>query len=161
MEASIVAELLRSGVGSLPKGQAEAGLSIGLTPGQTLRSIRLPQAGTAMLPALVGQLVVVLKDTALGQIITYPELLTTCQQIGSYKSNPGPAIIVIAVIFIVITYSLTTVAAGVEGRLRRRGRSTIGAGGAGSALIVPEPELTHADQPGQDLGDILADGTRR
>jgi glutamate transport system permease protein len=148
---SVVAELLRSGVGSLPKGQSEAGLSIGLTPGQTLRSIQLPQAVTAMLPALVGQLVVVLKDTALGQIITYPELLNTYQQIGSYKSNPVPAIIVIAIIFILINYSLTTLAARVEGRLRRRGRTTLGAGGTGSALIVADPELTEADQPGEDL----------
>ena len=112
---SVVAELLRSGVGSLPKGQSEAGLSIGLTRGQTLRSITLPQAVTAMLPALVGQAVVVLKDTALGQIITYPELLNTYQQIGSYKSNPVPAIIVIATIYILINYSLTTLAARVEG----------------------------------------------
>ncbi len=74
---SVIAELVRSGVHSLPSGQAEAGLSIGLSPGQTLRSIQLPQALTAMLPALVGQLVVVLKDTALGTIILYPELLTS------------------------------------------------------------------------------------
>jgi glutamate transport system permease protein len=53
-------------VGSLPKGQTEAGLAIGLTRGQTLRAVLFPQAITAMLPALVGQLVVVLKDTALG-----------------------------------------------------------------------------------------------
>ena len=153
---SVVAELLRSGVGSLPKGQAEAGLAIGLTRVQTLRSIQLPQAITAMLPALVGQLVVVLKDTALGQIITYPELLNTYQQIGSYKSNPVPAMIVIAVIFIVINYSLTTVAARVEGRLRRRGRTTIGAGGGGpQTLVLGEPELTEADQPGEDLRDEL------
>ena len=145
---SVVAELLRSGVGSLPKGQAEAGLSIGLTPGQTLRSIQLPQAVTAMLPALVGQ------------IITYPELLNTYQQIGSYKSNPVPAIIVIAIIFILINYSLTTVAARVEGRLRRRGRATLGVGGGGAPLVVADPELTAADQPGEDLGDELAD-TRR
>jgi glutamate transport system permease protein len=156
---SVVAELLRSGVGSLPKGQSEAGLSIGLTPGQTLRTIQLPQAITAMLPALVGQLVVVLKDTALGQIITYPELLNTYQQIGSYKSNPVPAIIVIAVIFIVINYSLTTVAARVEGRLRRRGRSTIGAGGGGVDLVVADPELTEADQPGEDLFSDARRGT--
>ena len=52
-----------------------------------------------MLPALVSQLVVILKDTALGAIITYPELLTTFSQIGSYKSNPVPALIVIALIF--------------------------------------------------------------
>jgi glutamate transport system permease protein len=67
---SVVAELIRSGVGSLPKGQTEAGLAIGLTRGQTLRTILLPQAITAMLPALVGQLVVVLKDTALGGATT-------------------------------------------------------------------------------------------
>ena len=72
-------------MGGLPKGQSEAGLAIGLTRSQTLRSILLPQAITAMLPALVSQLVVILKDTALGAIITYPELLTTFSQIGSYK----------------------------------------------------------------------------
>ncbi|HET8594443.1 MAG TPA: amino acid ABC transporter permease [Intrasporangium sp.] len=122
---SVVAELIRSGVGSLPKGQSEAGLSIGLTVGQTLRSIQLPQAITAMLPALVSQLVVVLKDTALGQIITYPELLTTYSQIGSYKGNIVPSMIVIAIIFIVINYVLSRLAGYVEHRLRARGRATI------------------------------------
>src|SRR5690606_9389046 len=76
---SVIAELVRSGVGNLPKGQGEAGLAIGLTPSQTLRSIQLPQALIAMLPALVSQLVVVLKDSALGQIITYNELLRAAQ----------------------------------------------------------------------------------
>lgn len=132
---SVVAELLRSGVGSLPRGQAEAGLSIGLTRGQTLRSIQLPQAVTAMLPALVGQLVVILKDTALGQIITYPELLTTFSQIGSNWSNPVPAMIAIAVIFIVINYALTTTASYIERRLRERGRATIGRGVAGPGAV--------------------------
>jgi glutamate transport system permease protein len=122
---SVVAELIRSGVGSLPKGQAEAGLSIGLTVGQTLRSIQLPQGITAMLPALVSQLVVVIKDTALGQIITYPELLTTYSQIGSYKGNIVPSMIVIAIIFIVINYLLSRLAGYVEHRLRARGRATI------------------------------------
>jgi glutamate transport system permease protein len=123
---SVVAELLRSGVGSLPAGQAEAGLSIGLTRGQTLRAIQLPQAVTAMLPALMSQLVVVLKDTALGVIILYPELLTTFSQIGSYKSNPVPALIVIALVFIIINYALTTLAGYIERRLRARGRSSLG-----------------------------------
>lgn len=132
---SVVAELLRAGVGSLPKGQSEAGLSIGLTPVQTLRSIELPQAITAMLPALVGQLVVVLKDTALGQIITYPELLNTYQQIGSNWSNIVPAMIVIAAIFIAINYTLTTLAGRVESRLRSKGRATIGRGAAGPGAV--------------------------
>lgn len=140
---TIVAELLRSGVSSLPSGQREAGLSIGLTESQTLRSIQLPQALTAMLPAIVGQLVVVLKDSALGQIITYPELLNTFQQIGSYKSNPVPALMVIAVIFVAINYSLTTLAGRAERRLRSSGRPTLGGSPAAGAIGVgddlPEP----------------------
>ncbi len=140
---SVVAELLRSGVGSLPRGQSEAGLSIGLTAGQTMRSIQLPQAVTAMLPALVGQLVVVLKDTALGQIITYPELLNRYQQIGSNWSNIVPAMIVIAAIFIAINYSLTVIAGRVERRLRSRGRPTI-KGGGGPAGVLPGAPLVPA-----------------
>lgn len=72
---AVIAELVRSGVHALPRGQTEAGLAIGLTPGQTLRAILLPQAIRAMLPALVSQLIVVLKDTALGYMIIYAELL--------------------------------------------------------------------------------------
>lgn len=148
---SVVAELIRSGVGSLPKGQSEAGLSIGLTEGQTLRSILLPQAVTAMLPALMSQLVVVLKDTALGQIITYPELLSKVSQIGSNWSNIVPAMFVIALIFIAINYSLTTLASRLEARLRSRGRATIKPG-AGPGGVNPvddsaiEQATHHADE---------------
>ncbi len=118
---SVIAELVRSGVHGLPKGQSEAGLSIGLTPGQTLRSIQLPQALTAMLPALVGQLVVVLKDSALGYVITYPELLSAAKTLGSAYSNTLPAYIVAALLFIVLNYLLTRLAGYVEGWLKRRG----------------------------------------
>lgn len=122
---SVVAELVRSGVYSLPKGQAEAGLSIGLTPGQTLRSIQLPQALTAMLPALIGQFVVVLKDSALGYAITYLELLNWSKTLGSAYANTVPAYIVAALLFIAINFSLTVVAGRVERRLSRRGRTTV------------------------------------
>ncbi|MDO5627353.1 MAG: amino acid ABC transporter permease [Mobilicoccus sp.] len=119
----VMAELLRSGVHSLPKGQGEAGLSIGLTRGQTLMSIQLPQALTAMLPSLVAQLVVILKDTALGYQITYPELLRQGVRIGSQYGNIVPAFIVIAVIFILINFMLTSFAQWLERRLSRRGRT--------------------------------------
>ena len=122
---AVVAELVRSGVFSLPKGQAEAGLSIGLTRGQTLRSIELPQALTAMLPALVGQLVVVVKDSALGSIITYGELLDWSKTLGSAYANTVPAYIVAAALFIVINYLLTALARYVERRLSSRGRTTL------------------------------------
>ncbi|MEO6996588.1 MAG: amino acid ABC transporter permease [Terracoccus sp.] len=119
---SVIAELVRSGVFNLPKGQSEAGLSIGLSAAQTLRSIQLPQALTAMLPALVGQLVVVLKDTALGIVITYPELLNYAKTLGSAYANTVPAYIVAALIFILMNYALTRVAAFVERWLKSRGQ---------------------------------------
>ena len=77
-----------------------------------------------MLPALVGQLVVVLKDTALGTIILYPELLTAAKTLGSAYANTVPAYIVVAVIFIVINYRLTRVARFVEQWLKRRGHTS-------------------------------------
>lgn len=117
---AVIAELVRSGVHGLPKGQSEAGLAVGLTPGQVLRSIQLPQALTAMLPALVGQLVVVLKDSALGYGITYLELLNWSKTLGSAYANTVPAYIVAGILFIVVNYTLTKFAVYLEGRMKKR-----------------------------------------
>ncbi len=124
--SSVIAELIRSGVGSLPNGQREAGLSIGLTPFRTLRLVLLPQAITLMLPSIVSQLVVVLKDSALGFLILYPELVRSGQTLASLKGNLIPTFIVIAAIFIVINYLLTLLARYLERRLQasRRGPRT-------------------------------------
>ena len=88
--SSVIAELIRSGVGSLPRGQREAGLAIGLTPTQTLTAILLPQAITAMLPSIVSQLVVIVKDSALGYIINYSELLRAGQNFSTNYGQPDP-----------------------------------------------------------------------
>jgi glutamate transport system permease protein len=133
---AVIAELVRAGVGGLPAGQREAGLSVGLTEGQTLRAILLPQALTAMLPALVGQLVVVLKDSALGYVITYEELLNKANQVGTSQQNIVPAFLVVAVLFIVLNYGLTRLAGLLERRLNRRGRT---AGGAAPGAPGQEP----------------------
>ncbi|WP_251150707.1 amino acid ABC transporter permease [Cellulosimicrobium sp. Marseille-Q4280] len=127
---SVIAELVRSGVGNLPKGQFEAGMAIGLSRGQTLRSIQLPQALIAMLPALVSQLVVVLKDTALGQIIVYNELLRAAQIFGNGNGNNLQTLTVAAVIFIVINWLLTTAAQYLSRFLKGRtsGATTAGPG---------------------------------
>jgi glutamate transport system permease protein len=122
---SVIAELVRSGVYSLPKGQSEAGLSIGLTASQVLRSIQLPQALTAMLPALIGQFVTILKDSALGYQVTYLELLNWSKTLGSAFANTIPAYLVAALLFIIINYSLSRLAVTVERRLSRRGRTTL------------------------------------
>jgi glutamate transport system permease protein len=134
---AVIAELVRSGVHALPAGQGEAGLSIGLTPGQVLRSIQLPQALTAMLPALIGQFVTILKDSALGVAITYHELLNWSKTLGSAFANTVPAYIVAAILFITMNYLLSRLAVYVERRLSRRGRTTLHATG---------PVLGDADQ---------------
>lgn len=141
---SVIAELVRSGVHQLPKGQSEAGLSIGLTPGQTLRSIQLPQALTAMLPALVGQLVVILKDSALGTAILYPELLQQARNLGTAYGNPIQAYVLAAVLFILLNYGLTLLAGRVERRINRRGRAAGGTvtqampgGAVGTGGVMP------------------------
>lgn len=118
--SSVICEVIRSGVSSLPKGQREAGLSIGLSGPQTRRMILVPQALTSMLPSLVSQLIVILKDTALGYIILYPELLTRARQLGSAEANVLPAYLVAAVLFILINYGVSKIAEAVENRQRRR-----------------------------------------
>jgi glutamate transport system permease protein len=134
---SVIAELVRAGVGNLPKGQSEAGLAVGLTGGQVLRSIQLPQALIAMLPALVSQLVVVLKDTALGQIITYNELLRAAQIFGNGNSNNLQTLTVAALIFIVINWGLTSVARWLSRFLSGRTAGATAAGpGIGNPTVV-------------------------
>jgi glutamate transport system permease protein len=115
----IIAEIVRAGVNSLPSGQREAALAIGMRRGQTLRLILLPQAFRVMLPTLISQLVVILKDTSLGFIISYPELLQTGQIIIQNLDNPIPMYFLIAVIFILTNYALSRLAVYVERRLSR------------------------------------------
>jgi glutamate transport system permease protein len=120
---AVIAEVVRNGVGSLPAGQREAGLSIGLSPSQTRRLVLVPQALTAMMPTLVSQLVVVLKDTALGYIILYPELLNRVRQMGNRFGNLTVTFVVGAAVFIVLNLVVTTVAQQLEQRLQRRRRT--------------------------------------
>jgi glutamate transport system permease protein len=115
----IIAEIVRAGVQSLPSGQREAAAAVGLTRGQSLRLILLPQAFRVMLPVLISQLVVILKDTALGFIISYPELLRTAQIAVQTLKNPIPMYFTVAVIFIVINYGLGRLATYTERRLSR------------------------------------------
>ena len=117
---SVFAELVRSGVHSLPSGQREAALAIGLRRSQSLWLVEVPQAVIAMLPAIASQLVVILKDTALGAIITYPELLAAARRFGSGNGNILQSLVVAAVVFVVINWLLTRVAEALAGRVGRR-----------------------------------------
>ena len=117
---SVVAELVRSGVGNLPSGQREASLALGLTETQSLMQIEVPQAVFAMLPAAVTQLVVVLKDTALGSIIMYTDLLQESRRLGSMYFNILQTLVVAAVIYFVFCWLLSRLAEWLPEKMRQR-----------------------------------------
>ncbi len=120
----ILAEILRSGVNALPKGQSEAAHAIGLSRLQTMMLILLPQAVRIMLPALISQIVVILKDTSLAAVLgVYPELLNSAKYIYLNLDNPIQALFVVGTIFVAINFALSKLAGWVEHRLSHSRRS--------------------------------------
>lgn len=116
---SVLAEALRAGIESLPKGQKEAGYAIGLRKSGVMRLVLLPQAIRAMMPVIVAQLVVTMKDTALGFIITYPELLYLAKQMSSAPGRPLlQSAFVIGGIYIVLCLILSLITRSLERRTR-------------------------------------------
>ena len=134
---SVIAELVRSGVKSLPQGQREAAAASGMTSNQSLRLVEVPQALVAMLPSLLSQFVVILKDSALGYLIGFFELLQYARQLGSGQGNILQSLVVAALIFIAINVLLTWVASRLSGLLSSRtaGRTNPAAGS--SAVAIP------------------------
>jgi glutamate transport system permease protein len=138
---SVLAEIFRAGVLAVPRGQSEASYALGMRKTQVMTNVLLPQALTAMLPTVISQLVVLLKDTALGFIIQYQELLYQGRFIGSQIQLDSPIIpvaIVIAIIYIAMCLLLSWFATWLEGRLRRRGHTSA--------------EVAHVDLVGAQAG---------
>lgn len=124
---AVISELVRSGVNTLPKGQREAALSIGMTRGRSLVSVEVPQALVAMLPSLVSQFVIILKDSALGYMISFSELLRYARQLGAGYGNILQTLVVAAVVFILVNFLLRWVANTLSKRLSSRtsGETTV------------------------------------
>jgi glutamate transport system permease protein len=125
---SVLAEIFRAGVNSLPRGQTEAAYAIGMRKTQVMVHVLLPQALRAMLPTIISQLVVTLKDTALGFIITYPELLYQARTLGSQIQLGAPILqvaLVVAIIYITMCLLLSALANYLERRSRRRRRGPV------------------------------------
>ncbi|MTD16551.1 ABC transporter permease subunit [Nakamurella sp. YIM 132087] len=138
---SVLAEIFRAGILSLPRGQTEASLAIGLGKTQMMTNVLLPQALTAMLPAVVSQLVVVVKDTALGGILVgYVELRRMAGTSASNYQNLLPTYVVIAVIYILLNLALGFLASYLEKRLRTR-RGGGRRGGAAEPMAVTTAKL--------------------
>jgi glutamate transport system permease protein len=116
---SVLAEVFRAGVLAVPRGQSEAAYGIGLRRGQVMRLVLLPQAARIMLPAIISQSVVVLKDTSLGYVITFQEAVFVGRAISIEFHNSLATGIVLATMYIIINYSLSRLAVWLEARLSR------------------------------------------
>ncbi|MET8333184.1 amino acid ABC transporter permease [Streptosporangium canum] len=135
---SVLAEIVRAGILSIPRGQSEAALAIGLRKGQVMRMILLPQGVTAMMPAIVAQLVVLLKDTALGFIVSFEDLLNAgARVLPSNFNNIIPAVIVIAIIYIIINLIVGAIATLLERRSRRSRKTSAQPVAPPGAVVAP------------------------
>ncbi|MEK8174623.1 ABC transporter permease subunit [Streptomyces sp. M19] len=103
-------------VRAVPRGQSEAAQSVGMRYWQTMRLVVLPQAVRQTTPALVGQLVRLLKDSTLGYVVSFLELLNSAKVLGEYNGTIIQGYLVVALIFIVLNNAL----AGAAGLLERR-----------------------------------------
>ncbi|WP_020576497.1 amino acid ABC transporter permease [Actinopolymorpha alba] len=128
--AAIIGEILRAGILSLPRGQTEAAYAIGLTHTQTLLMILLPQAIRRMMPSLVSQLVVLLKDSSLGYIVGYLELLRSVQNLRDFFGNRYlfSVFFVAAGIYITVNFALSRLAVYFERRGSKKTPAGVAAG---------------------------------
>ncbi|MGW3087409.1 amino acid ABC transporter permease [Streptomyces sp. NPDC001108] len=143
---SVLAEIVRAGIETLPKGQAEAAKALGMRKSQIMMSVLLPQAVTAMLPAIVSQLVVIMKDTALGgAMMTFSELLASVRPMSAnYGANTIACFTIVAVIFVLVNFALTSFASWLE-RWLRRAKKSKGTAPGGASPSVGEPSLVVDD----------------
>ena len=128
---AVIAEIVRAGVQALPTGQAEAGYAIGMTRTQVMRIVLLPQAVKIMIPAMISQFVVCLKDTSLGYAINAVGITFVFKLIWGEGRNQVQAIIVMATIYILLNLAVTAIAHWAQRRYVGEGR--------GAAAATDEP----------------------
>jgi glutamate transport system permease protein len=114
---AVLAEVFRAGIQAVPKGQAEAAYAIGLRKTQVMTSILLPQAVKIMLPAIISQCVVAVKDTSLGMYVAAPGLTFVGKQIYNQFHNQLQTAIVLAAMYIIVNLLLTLAATWAQRRL--------------------------------------------
>uniref|UniRef100_A0AAU3GTH5 Amino acid ABC transporter permease n=1 Tax=Streptomyces sp. NBC_01401 TaxID=2903854 RepID=A0AAU3GTH5_9ACTN len=166
---SVQAEVLRAGINSVPKGQSEAAYALGMSKTQVMVSVLMPQAVRAMLPTIISQLVVTLKDTSLGFIILYPELLQTARLIAANTQVNGQyayvsTIAVIGTIYVAMCLLLSALATWIEKRGRRAKTGIAVATAAETPGAIPAGGLTvpPAEDPavGPDADDDEGTGKK-
>lgn len=114
--SGVLAEVFRAGVNAVPKGQVEAAMSIGLSPTKTMRKIVLPQAVRYVIPSLISQLVVVVKDTTVAYVVSYPDLMQNARVLITSYDALVSVYFTIALIYILINYAINKASVAVANR---------------------------------------------
>jgi glutamate transport system permease protein len=139
---SVLAEVFRAGIRAVPRGQAEAGYAVGMRKAQVMTIVLIPQAVRFMLPAIVSQCVVALKDTSLGFIAAYTELSRQGRSIALFLHNNLMVYVVIALVYVAMNSIVSELAAWLERRMARRG------GGSTAREVRLTDEIDEAMQLG-------------
>ncbi|WP_282945718.1 amino acid ABC transporter permease [Cellulomonas endometrii] len=139
--SAVIAEIVRAGIQSLPKGQTEAALSLGMRRHQVMRLVVLPQAVRYVTPSLVTQLVSLIKDTSLGYVVAFTELLYRAQVLSAYNRLLVQTFLAVTLIYLVCNGSLSALASRLQDRMRRR---------------TPAPAATPGAAPTPDLETLRA-----
>ena len=108
--SGVLAEVFRAGVNAVPAGQREAALSIGMSEGKVMRKIILPQAVRFVIPSLISQLVVVVKDTTVAYVVSYPDMLQNARVLITNYDALVSTYFVVAIIYILINYGVNQLA---------------------------------------------------
>ncbi len=118
-----VAEIIRAGIEAVDRGQMEAARSLGMTHIQSMRHIILPQALKNILPVLGNEFITVIKESSIVSVIGIPEIMYNAETVRGNTFKPFEPLLVAAVIYFVLTYSLSKLVGRVERRLRTSDRS--------------------------------------
>jgi len=120
-DGALIAEVFRAGILAVPKGQAEAGAAVGLTESQTFGRIVFPQAVRMVVPSLVAQIVILLKDTTLGYAVSYNELLQSAQLLTNTRtSSLVQTYLVISLIYVLTNLIISLAARRLDSRWATR-----------------------------------------
>ena len=115
-------EIFRAGIQSIPKGQMEAALALGMTRGQALRTVILPQTMRVVLPPVGNEFIALLKDSSLVSILAVSDLLRRGREFASRTFYYFETFTVVALVYLIMTLFFSRLVAVMEERLNRRGR---------------------------------------
>lgn len=115
--SGVLAEVMRAGVNAVPKGQVEAAMSLGMRRGRIMFKIVLPQAIRFVIPSLISQLVVVVKDTTVAYVVSYPDLMQNARVLITNYDALVSMYFTIAIVYILLNYAINKLSAVVAERM--------------------------------------------